>query len=105
MSKISSVDEVYTVSYLRDENGIVLTDRIIIINIYIPNLLKKCYTQGIKSLDELEKFIYAVIEDDKSKIKDLIKKMPMLKEYVNDAKEESMNEDLLFAYDHEKANK
>ena len=29
----------------------------------------------------------------------------MLKEYVNDAKEESMNEDLLFAYDHEKANK
>lgn len=99
------VGEVYTVSYLRDENGIVLTDRIIVINIYIPNLLKKCYTQGIKSLDELEKFIYAVIEDDKSKIEDLIKEMPMLEEYVNDAKEVSMDEDLLFAYDHEKANK
>lgn len=99
------VEGVYTISYLKDENGIVLTDKIIIINIYIPNLLKKCYTHGIKSLDEFEKFIYAVIEDNEKNLEDLIKEMPMLEEYVDEARYASKSDDeLLFAYDHEKAN-
>ena len=100
-----TVEEVCTISYLKDELGRILTDRIIIINIYIPNLLKKCYNLGIESLSESEKFIYAVIEDDNSKINKLIKEMPMLEEYVNIAKEVSNSEDLRFIYDRDKVNK
>ena len=33
-------DETYYINYIKDEEGIVLTDAIMIINIYIPNLLK-----------------------------------------------------------------
>ena len=39
-----------------------------IINIYIPNLLKKCYNLGIEGLDEVEKYIYALIEEDDLKL-------------------------------------
>ena len=33
-------DKTYYINYIKDEEGIVLTDAIMIINIYIPNLLK-----------------------------------------------------------------
>lgn len=97
------IDEVYTVSYLQDENGIVLTDRLIVVNIFIPNLLEKCYTLRVESLNELEKFIYAIVEDDVSKIEDLLKEMPMLEDYVRDAKKVSSEDVLLESYDHERA--
>lgn len=97
-------DKVYYINYIKDEEGTALTDKIIIINIYLPNLLEKCYTLGIESLDEIEKFIYALIEVDEDKLKDLMKEIKIVKEYVNEAKEVSMSDEILESYDHEKAN-
>lgn len=97
------IDNVYTVSYLKDENGIVLTDAIIIINIYLPNLLEKCYTKGVKSLNEVEKYLYALVEDDESKLKSIMEEMPMAKKYVEEAKEVSHDDNIYESYDHEQA--
>ena len=88
----------YYIYYLKEEDGTVLTDAIIIINIYIPNLRKKCYTLGIEELDEIEKFIYAQIEEDNEKLDSLVK------EYVSDATSLTNNDDdLKFNYDRELA--
>lgn len=93
-------DKTYYIYYLKDEDGTVFTDAIIIINIYIPNLLKKCYTQGIKGLDEIEKFIYAQIEEDNEKLDSLMREMNIVKEYVEDASFVTNNDDdLKFNYD------
>ena len=42
-------DETYYINYIKDEEGIVLTDDIMIINIYIPNLLKNAIIQVLKA--------------------------------------------------------
>lgn len=97
-------DEVYYVSYIQDKDGTVMTDAIMYINIYLPNLLKKCYTKGVENLDEKEKYLYALVEEDEEKLKSLMKEMPIVKEYVNEAKEVSKDEELLVSYDHEQAN-
>ncbi len=95
-------DDTYYVYYLKDRDGTVLTDAIIIINIYIPNLRKKCYNLGIEGLDEIEKFIYAQIEEDNEKLDSLM--MDIVKEYVSDATSLSNNDDdLKFNYDRELA--
>lgn len=97
------IDEIYTISYIKDENGIVLTDRLIIINFLIPNLLKKCYNQGIKSLTELEQFLYAVIEDEEERVLECAKEMPDMENYIDEAKEVSNDDDLKFCYDQDEA--
>lgn len=90
--------------YLKDDDGTVLTDAIIIINIYIPNLLKKCYNLGIEGLDEMKKFIYALIVENNEKLDSLIKEMEIVKEYVSDASSITNNDDdLKFNYDRELA--
>lgn len=97
-------EETYYISYLKDEEGTVLTDALIIINIYIPNLIKKCYNCGIEILDEIEKFIYALIEENEEKLSEIIKEMPIVKEYVKDAKNFlTEEEELKFNYDREQA--
>lgn len=97
-------EETYYISYLKDEEGTVLTDVLIIINIYIPNLIKKCYTYGVESLDEIEKFIYALIEEEEGKLSEIIKEMPIVEEYVSDAKNIlTEEEELKFNYDREQA--
>ncbi len=94
----------YYIYYLKEEDGTVLTDAIIIINIYIPNLRKKCYTLGIEELDEIEKFIYAQIEEDNDKLDSLMREMKIVKEYVSDATSLTNNDDdLKFNYDRELA--
>ena len=97
-------DKTYYIYYLKDEDGTVLTDAIIIINIYIPNLRKKCYALGIEGLDEIEKFIYAQIEEDNDKLDSLMREMEIVKEYVSDATSLTNNDDdLKFNYDRELA--
>ena len=70
----------------------------------LPNVLEKCYTLGIESLTELEKFLYGVHEKDIEKLKRLVEEVEIVKEYVREAKE--VVEDPVFgeAYDHELAN-
>lgn len=41
--------------YLKNLDGIALSKKIVV-NLVLSNVLKKCYTLGIESLTELEKF-------------------------------------------------
>ena len=49
---------------MQNKEGIRLNNKLIFIQIYIPNLRKKWYTKGIKSLSEREKFILALVEEN-----------------------------------------
>lgn len=90
--------------YLKNQDGIALSKKIIVVNLVLPNVLEKCYTLGIESLTELEKFLYGVHEKDIEKLKRLVEEVEIVKEYVREAKE--VVEDPVFgeAYDHELAN-
>lgn len=70
--------------YLRNKEGIVLTKKILIVDVVLPNLLEKCYTLGIESLTKIEKFIYSLIEVDIDKLDKIIKEVPRVKEYVSE---------------------
>lgn len=83
------IEDITTVNYLQNEKGIVLTDKIIIINIYIPNLLGKCYTKGVKGLNKFEKYLYALVESDKEKLESIIREDEIMKDYVDEAEKVS----------------
>ena len=48
-----------------------LSNKLIFVQIYVPNLRKKWYTKGMKSLSEEEKYILALVEMDLDKLNDL----------------------------------
>ena len=56
-------DEVMDVFTLSNEN-IALTDKIIIVLIYLPNLYKKMYNKGIENLNEFERFILVMADEN-----------------------------------------
>ena len=90
--------------YLKNQDGIALSKKIIVVNLVLPNVLEKCYTLGIESLTELEKFLYGIHEKDIEKLKRLVEEVEIVREYVSEAIE--VVEDPVFgeAYDHELAN-
>lgn len=90
--------------YLKNQDGIALTKKIIVVNLVLPNVLEKCYTLGIESLTELEKFLYGIHEKDIEKLKMIVEEVEIVREYVSEAIE--VVEDPVFgeAYDHELAN-
>ncbi len=89
--------DIYTVT--NDEN-IGLSNKIVFIQIYVPNLRKKWYTKGIKSLNEQEKYILALVEMDLSKI-DKLGGDIVMREYVDEAKTVSIEGGVGESYDKE----
>ncbi len=71
----------------------VLTDKIIFVMIYIPNLYKKMYNYGIDSLTELERCILAMVDEDIELSKKLSVGDDIMCEFVKDAKGTSNNSD------------
>ena len=53
---------------LSDHIGVLYTDSLLVVDIYLPNIKKKCYTKGIKALSEMERFLLAGVEQDIEKI-------------------------------------
>ena len=80
--------------------NLVLSDKIIFIQIYVPNLRKKWYTEGEKSLSEREKYILALVDMDLEKLKGLGDEKVM-NEYLKEAEEVSFEGDFGEAYDKE----
>ena len=70
MSFISNnkIIDIYTES---NEDNLVLSDKLVFIQIYVPNLRKKWYNEGEKSLSEREKYILALVDMDLDKLKGL----------------------------------
>ena len=86
---------------IKNDDSLNLTDKIIFVQIYIPNLRKKWYTSSISSLSEDEKFLLTLVETNIESSKELGKDNGIMEEYINDAVDASKSEGLLEAYDKE----
>ena len=77
-----------------------LSNKLIFVQIYVPNLRKKWYTKGMKSLSEEEKYILALVEMDLDKVNALGGEN-IMDEYVKEAEEVSFEGGVGEAYDKE----
>ena len=84
---------------LRNENGEYLTEKIKIINIYLPNIRKKYYNK--EKLNELDKVMLVLNEEDNNNLSKLYKGEKVMEDYVNDAKRASISDDIVGLYDKE----
>ena len=89
--------DIYTVT---NDDNIGLSNKLIFVQIYVPNLRKKWYTKGMKSLREEEKYILALVEMDLDKLDDLGGEN-IMDEYVKEAEEVSFEGGVGEAYDKE----
>jgi len=94
-------DKIIDIYTLRNDEGLNLTNKIIIVQIYVPNLRKKWYTSGIGSLNELERYILTLTEQNIEDSLKLGKGHKIMEDYIKDAVNASGDEILLEAYDKE----
>ena len=76
----------------------ILSDKLVFIQIYVPNLRKKWYNEGEKSLSEREKYILVLVDIDLYKLKSFGDEKVM-NEYLKEAEEVSFEGDFGEAYD------
>ena len=94
-------DKIVDIYSFQNEKGIVLNDKITIIQIYVPSLRKKCYTIGKENLKEEEKYLLGLVEEDNDFSKEIGKDLDIVIEYVNEAGEVTMGTNFGEAYDKE----
>ena len=85
---------------MKNDDDLTLSDKIIFVQIYVPNLRKKWYNEGIESLNEAEKYILALVEMDIEKLKSLGGE-ELMEEYVKEAEEVSFEGGVGESYDKE----
>ena len=86
-----------------DQDGYLYTDNLVIVDIYLPNIIKKCYTDGIEHLSEMERFLLLGITQDYQSALKYVGDDMLMQEFVEESMERSNDEGLLRAYDHAKA--
>jgi len=94
-------DKIIDIFSIQNNDNLSITDKIIIVQIYIPNLRKKWYTNGISCLSEDEKFLLTLVETDIESSIELGKGNDIMENYINEAITASKSEELLEAYDKE----
>jgi len=98
---IKGNDKIIDIYAIQNGSGVRLTNKITIIQIYVPNIRKKWYTKGIESLSEAEKYILGLVEPNIEASNELGKGNAIMEEYINEAVGASQEESLLEAYDKE----
>ena len=86
---------------MNNNNGthpILYTDKITIINIYLPLLKEICYNKDIKELDELERVLLTLYSENIEKSKEFGGKIDTMEEFVNEAEEVSQDKKVKEAY-------
>ena len=96
-------DKIIDIYTIQNDEGVVLNNKIIFINIYLPNLREKCYDEGIEELSELERYLMVLIETDIAYAKRVGKGIRIMEEYIKEAEEVALKGDLLRSYDKELA--
>lgn len=71
------------------------------IQIYVPNLRKKWYTEGIESLSEREKFILALVEENLKELEKFKEEDIVMDEYIKEAEDVSFESNIGESYDKE----
>ena len=74
----------------------------IIVNIYIPNLRRKCYNEE-ERLEEIEKYLFVLIEKNIEKAKRIGENIGIMEEYIEEIVEASETEEWGEAYNKEEA--
>ena len=95
------IDDWYQEFTINDKS-ILYTDKIKIINIYLPKLKEICYNKDIRELDELERVLLTIYSEDIKKSKEFGGEIEVMEEYVNEAEKISQNEDFIEVYDKER---
>ena len=93
-------DKIIDIYGVKNDSNLTLSDKIIFVQIYVPNLRKKWYNEGIESLNEAEKYILALVEMDIEKLKSLGGE-ELMEEYVKEAEEVSFEGGVGESYDKE----
>lgn len=85
-------DKIIDIYSVQNEDGIILNNKLIFIQIYVPNLRRKWYNLGSSGLLEEERYILAMIEPRISSSIDLGKDIDIVEEYIKET-EEVMDDD------------
>ena len=92
-------DKIVDTYYMQNSEGIKLKYKLIFIQIYIPNLRKKCYNEGKDNLSKEEKYALLLVEPDVELSKELAEGDNLMEEYLDEAKEVSEWDDIGESYD------
>ena len=95
------IDKVYDMYLIQNDEHTTLIKKLIYIQIYIPNLIRKWYTQGIQELDESEKYLLTLVLRNIDDSKDIGGGIEIMEDYVEEAQEVSLDDDLRESYDKE----
>lgn len=77
------------------------TNNIIIIQIFLPNIYKKCYNLGKVSLTKLERFLLSMIEYNIDEAKEFALEDKVMNEYIEESEYVTFNNGFGEAYDKE----
>ncbi len=94
-------DKIIDIYMIKNDEGVVLNDKLIFIQIYIPNLRRKWYTSGIQRLSEEERYALGLIEPDILTSKELGGDLEIMEEYIKEAEEVVEDEFFGESYDKE----
>ena len=93
-------DEVVRRDYaVMDNDKVLFTNKIIIIDIYLPNIKKKSYNKD--NLSEMERFLLIGIEEDRKKALEYVGDDIVMNDFEKLIEEKSLDDDLYEAYDKE----
>ena len=95
------IDKIYDMYMIQNDEHTTLSKKLIYIQIYIPNLIRKWYTQGIQELDESEKYLLTLVLRNIDDSKDIGGGIEIMEDYVEEAQEVSLDDDLRESYDKE----
>ena len=88
---------------LFDQDGNLYTNTLVIVDIYLPNIKKKCYTKGIKALSEMERFLLIGIEQDIRSADQYIGEDIVMEEFMKESERRSYDDSLRESYNKEEA--
>lgn len=95
------IDKIYDMYLIQNDSHTTLSKKLIFIQIYIPNLIRKWYTLGVQKLDESEKYLLGLVLRNIDESKDVGGGIEIMEDYVDEAQEVSLDDDLRESYDKE----
>lgn len=93
-------DKIVDIYTIQNNDNITITEKLIFVQIYVPNLRKKWYNEGIEKLSERERYLLALTEMNIEELKEFGDDLVM-KEYINEAEKVSFEGGFGEAYDKE----
>ena len=93
-------DKIVDTYVIQNDEYIKLSDKLIFIQIFIPNLIRKWYNLGKSGLDEKERYLLSLVLRNIDDAKELGEGIKIMEEYVDEA-EFVLSDDLKESYDKE----